>query len=83
MAVRGEATAVKGTVVKEDKANMEITTNIELVASCVLTIWSIALVWASWQIDVMTRALAEERAELRRWVRLKGLWEAQQRGRWQ
>ena len=60
---------------------MEILSNIEVVASGVLTIWSIALVWASWQIHVMSVVLAEERAELRRWNRLKDLWEAQQGGR--
>jgi hypothetical protein len=60
---------------------MEILSNIELVASYVLFIWSMALVWASWQIHVMTRELSQERAELRRWVRIKGLWE-RQNGRW-
>jgi hypothetical protein len=57
---------------------METITNIEIVASCVLIIWSIALVLGSWQIDVMMRELAEELAALRRWSCLKGLREAQQ-----
>jgi hypothetical protein len=57
---------------------METYNDIEIVGTLVLIIWSIALVWWSWQIHVMTRALAEERAALRRWVRLKGLREAQQ-----
>jgi hypothetical protein len=62
---------------------METYNAIELVTSYILIIWSIALGWASWQIHVMTRELRAERAELRRWVRIKGLWERQQRGRWQ
>ena len=65
---------------------MEIYNDIEIVRTLVLIIWSIALVWASWQIHVMTREVERERLALRRWVRLKGLREAQQeqeRGRWQ
>jgi hypothetical protein len=63
---------------------METINNIEIVWTLVLIIWSIVLVWGSLQIHVMMLALAEERAALRRWVRLKGIREAQQeRGRWQ
>jgi hypothetical protein len=61
---------------------METYNNIEVVGSYVLIIWSCGLVWASWQIHIMRVGLAEERAELRRWGRLKAVWEAQ-RGMWQ
>jgi hypothetical protein len=60
---------------------METINNFELAATCVLIIWSIGLVWASWQIHVMTRELIKERLELRRWVRLKGIRERQNGGR--
>jgi hypothetical protein len=60
---------------------METYNDIEIVATIVLIIWSIGLGWASWQIHVMARELRAERAEVRRWVRLKGLWE-RQNGRW-
>ena len=73
-------------VVKEEP-NMEIYNDIEIVGTLALIIWSIALVWGSWQIHVMMLELERERLALRRWVRLKGLREAQQqqqqRGRWQ
>jgi hypothetical protein len=62
---------------------MELISKIEIVAGLGLIIWSIGLVWASWQVHKMTRGLAEERAEVRRWVRLKGLRERQSEGRWQ
>jgi hypothetical protein len=60
---------------------METYNDIEIVATIVLIIWSIGLGWASWQIQVKTLELRAERAEVRRWVRLKGLWE-RQNGRW-
>jgi cell division protein FtsL len=47
----------------------------------VLGIWSVALVWASWQIRLMIRNLAEERRELRRWARIKSVWE-RHGGKW-
>jgi hypothetical protein len=62
---------------------METINNIEIVATLVLTIWSITLGWASWQVHIMTREVERERLALRRWVRLKGLREGQERGRWQ
>jgi len=60
---------------------MEILSNLEIVATFVLFIWSAVLVWGSWQIHVMARQLLKERRELRRWERLKGIWEEQQNGR--
>jgi hypothetical protein len=60
---------------------MDLISNLETVATLVLIIWSIVLVWASWQIHVMTRAMRAERAAVRRWVRIKGLWERQNGGR--
>jgi hypothetical protein len=48
----------------------------------ILGVWTLALLWASWQIRLMVRSLAAERRAIRRWVRLKGVWE-KQGGRWQ
>jgi hypothetical protein len=62
---------------------MGIYNGIELVATYVLFVWSCGLAWGSWRVQVMRRELSQERAELRRWVRIKGLWERQERGRWQ
>jgi len=62
---------------------MEILSKIELVATIVLIIWSCGLAWGSWRVHIMRVELAEERAEVRRWVRLKGVWERQNEGRWQ
>jgi hypothetical protein len=62
---------------------MELTNDIETGVALVLIIWSIALGWARWQIHIMRRELERERLGQRRWNRLKAVWEAQQRGRWQ
>jgi len=48
----------------------------------ILFIWSAVLLWASWQVGVMLRTLAEERRELRRWRRLQGIFDSQ-RSKWQ
>ena len=48
----------------------------------ILFVWSLALVWATWQIRCMLRTLAEERRELRRWKRLQGIYD-KQRQAWQ
>jgi hypothetical protein len=61
---------------------METINNFEIVVGLALTIWSIGLVWASWRIHIMTRELRAARVELARWVRIKGLWERQNEGRW-
>lgn len=33
-------------------------------------VWSVVLLWASWQIGHIVRSLAAERRELRRWKRM-------------
>jgi len=48
----------------------------------ILFIWTIVLLWASWQIRCMLRVLVEERRELRRWKRLQGIYDKQRQG-WQ
>ena len=40
-----------------------------------------ALIWGSWEIGRQVRRIGEERKEVRRWVRLKGLMEKQWRER--
>jgi hypothetical protein len=60
---------------------MEYSSNMWVVAGGVLIIWSCALVWGSWRVRVMLRELRDERAAVRRWVRLKAVWE-RQNGRW-
>ena len=52
------------------------------VISLILFVWSGVLIWASWQIGVMARALDKERRELRRWKRLE-LLRDRQRKDWQ
>ena len=47
----------------------------------ILSIWSMALIWGSWEIGRQVRRIGEERKEVRRWVRLKGLMEKQWRER--
>jgi len=60
---------------------MEILSNLEVITTFVLFVWSCALVWGSWQIRVMTRQLFDERRELRRWVRIKAFGAAEWRWR--
>jgi hypothetical protein len=60
---------------------MEYINNFEIVGVLVLIIWSIGLAWASWRVHKMMRELRAELAALRRWVRIKGIWE-RQNGRW-
>jgi hypothetical protein len=69
-------------MVVEWELTMEIISKIEIVAGLGLTIWSIGLVWASWRVHKMVRELSQELAAVRRWVRLKGLRERQNGGRW-
>jgi len=57
---------------------MDLTTAVIVI----LSVWSAVLLWASWQIGVMLRTLALERQELRRWLRLKNIYDGQ-RSRWQ
>jgi hypothetical protein len=52
------------------------------IATFLLFVWSTALLWASWQIGRMTRQLARERREMRRWMRLKSVYDSQ-RSKWQ
>jgi hypothetical protein len=52
------------------------------ITAVILCVWSAALIWASWRIGRMTRALARERREVRRWVRLKSVYDSQ-RSKWQ
>lgn len=51
------------------------------VVAVILLIWSAALLWASWQIAHMTRQLARERREIKRWIRLKTVYDSQ-RSKW-
>ena len=50
------------------------------IVAVILFVWSAVLVWATWQIGVMVRSLAEERRELRRWKRLAAIYERQRQG---
>jgi len=52
------------------------------IVAVILFIWSVALLWASWQVNRMLRILLEERKELRRWKRLQGIYNSQ-RAKWQ
>lgn len=40
------------------------------IVALILTLWSVVLVWASWQISLMIRSLARERRQLRAWKRI-------------
>jgi hypothetical protein len=52
------------------------------IVALALFIWSTVLMWASWQIGRAIRQLARERRELRRWMRLKSVYDSQ-RSKWQ
>ena len=52
------------------------------ITALILFIWSAVLVWASWQIGVMVRSIANERRELCRWKRLASL-ATRQRQTWE
>jgi hypothetical protein len=52
------------------------------ITALILSIWSAALLWASWQIGRAIAQLARERREIKRWVRLKSVYD-EQRSKWQ
>jgi hypothetical protein len=52
------------------------------IVAVVLFIWSAVLLWATWQLHRMIKALDAERRELRRFQRLAALGK-RQNGQWQ
>jgi hypothetical protein len=51
-------------------------------AAVTLFIWSVALIWATWQLRRLAKELDAEERELRRWQRLNAL-AKRQNGQWQ
>jgi hypothetical protein len=51
-------------------------------AAVTLFIWSVALIWASWQLHRLAKELDAEERELRRWKRLQSLARGQN-SKWQ
>ena len=47
------------------------------IAAVILFIWSVALVWATWQLQRLAKELDTERQAVRRWKRLHALARAQ------
>jgi hypothetical protein len=52
------------------------------IVAMILFIWSVALVWATWQLHRLAKELDAEERELRRWKRLHALAQ-RQNVRWQ
>lgn len=60
-----------------DKLEMDLDFN--LLVEGILAVWTIVLLWGSWQLSCVAHSLVEERRELRRWKRLSAVRDKQQR----